>query len=553
MPTVTLNKKVIKKLVGRELDDETLKNRLTYLAISVENMTEDEVVIEVEPNRPDWLSEQGVARSLASFIGEKKGLKKYSIHESGRNVIIDKSVKKIRPYTACAIVSNLHFDDEKIREIIQIQEKLHVTYGRNRKKVAIGIYPSEKITYPITFLAKKPKDIKFQPLEFNTEMTANEILSDHPTGKEYAHLLQGLDKYPLFIDAAGKVLSMPPIINSHDVGKITESTNEVFIECSGFDYEVLSKCLNMIVTALADMGGEIKSMTLEYGAKKITSPNLIPSKMKFNSKYTNKILGVKLDEKQIIEALHKMGYDIDGNYALVPAYRSDVLHPIDLVEDVAIGYGYENFKEIIPRVATIGKQDDFDRFKNRVLDFLTGFGFFETNTYCIINKEEQQAFIQSQDDDLVELANSVSIEYNSLRRRMFPSHMIILRNNRSNEYPQSFFECGRVFKKDSHDKNTGVKEEDNLVVTICGADVDYTRIRQILDAIFGAINEKCELEKHDAKFFIHGRSAEVIYNGKHIGVLGEVHPKVIDNFEIEMPVASLEINLTALYNMINKK
>ncbi|MBU0930188.1 MAG: phenylalanine--tRNA ligase subunit beta, partial [Nanoarchaeota archaeon] len=287
MPTIKINKKSLENLIGKKLEEEKLKDRITYLGVSVEDFNKDEITLEVNPDRPDLLSVQGIARALSSFIGVKKGLRKYEVKKSGEKVIIDNSVKDVRPFTACAIVKNLKFNDEKIKEVIDIQEKLHITFGRNRKKIAIGIYPFEKIKMPITFFAEDPKKVKFQPLEFNKEITGLQILSQHPTGREYAHLLEGKNKFPFFKDADGKILSMPPIINSHDTGKISEKTKDVFIECSGFDFSVLNKCINIIVCALADMGGSIYSIELNYGNKKFITPNLEPEKMKLNIKYAN--------------------------------------------------------------------------------------------------------------------------------------------------------------------------------------------------------------------------------------------------------------------------
>ena len=282
MPTVTLNKDVFEKLVGKKLPLEQLKDRISMLGTDLEKIEGEEIVVEVFPNRPDMLSEQGFARAFSSFIGVSPGLRKYGIRKGGGKVIIEKPVQSVRPFTACAVVRGIDFDDEKIREIIQIQEKLHVTYGRNRKKAAIGIYPLEKITLPITYTAKDPEDIVFRPLEAKNEMTAFDILEVHPTGREYAHLLESLDMFPVFLDAKGKVLSLPPIINSHDVGKVTESTKDVFIECSGFDFDVLSTCLNIIVTALADMGGVVYEMELEYPDERRRTPDLAPKMLEID-------------------------------------------------------------------------------------------------------------------------------------------------------------------------------------------------------------------------------------------------------------------------------
>ena len=189
MAIVILNKKAFEKKVGKIT--EKLKDRISMLGCPIEAETPEEIQIDVSPNRPDLLSEQGFARALSSFIGVKTGLREYDVRESDEFVIIDPSVLDVRPSTVCAIVKNLSFTDEKIKEIIQIQEKLHITYGRNRKKVAIGIYPLEKIKFPITYFAADPDTVTFKPLELTNEMTGREVLEHHPAGKEYGHLLKG--------------------------------------------------------------------------------------------------------------------------------------------------------------------------------------------------------------------------------------------------------------------------------------------------------------------------------------------------------------------------
>jgi len=259
--------------------------------------------VEIFPNRPDMLSEQGFARAFSSFIGVNTGLRKYNIQASQYKVLIDASVQQVRPYTACAVVKNVELDEERIREIIQIQEKLHGTYGRNRKKCAIGVYPLEKITFPITYKADLPEKIVFQPLDGEKKMTGKEILTNHKTGKEFAHLLQSYEKYPFFIDAQKEILSMPPIINSENVGRVTVQTTDLFIECSGFDFPTLSTCLNIIVTALADMGGNIYAVGLSYGKETKKTPDLTPSSMRLDHKYVNKMLGLMLSEKEIASLL----------------------------------------------------------------------------------------------------------------------------------------------------------------------------------------------------------------------------------------------------------
>lgn len=550
MPSITLNKKVFEKLVGKSMPLDRLKESISYLGTDLEKIEGNEIHVEIFPNRPDLLSEQGFARAFSSFIGAKKGLKRYDVKISGEKVMIDRSVANVRPYTACAIVKNLKLDDEKIREIIEMQEKLHITYGRKRKKAAIGIYPYEKIKPPIRFIARKPQDIKFVPLESDREMNALQILRSNPTGREYAHLLEGLDKYPIFIDAKDDILSMPPIINSHTTGKITENTREVFIECSGFDFKVLSICINIITTALADMGGQIYSMELMYPDGKKVTPDLKPRKMDIDIRYVNKILGLDIKEKQMKDCLERMGCGYEKGKALIPPYRSDVLHQIDLVEDVGIAYGYKNFKEEIPKVATIASEDDFEIFKRRIADILTGLRFMETSTYHLIDKETQtkRCFLNR---EVVEIIDSVSKEYNSLRSWMTPSLLSVLKINKHNEYPQNIFEMGVVFGK--NDKiETGVEEATRLCVILCHSSADFTEIKQVLDYIMRMLDAKYEMIEAEHASFIPGRTGRVIAGGEKVAYIGEMNPAVLENFELTMPVACLELNLTELFKLVNR-
>ena len=547
MTTLTINRKEFEKLLGKKFSDDFLSDRISMMGTPVEKISAQEIEIETFPNRPDLLSMQGFARAFSTFIGLKSGLARFDVKKSGEKVIIEKSVKNIRPYTACAIVKGIRFNDERIKEIIQVQEKLHVTFGRNRKKAAIGIYPYEKIKPPIRFTAKNPDEIKFRPLEYPKAITGRQILSMHPAGREYAYLLDCCDKYPIFIDSQNKILSMPPIINSHDTGKITDMTRDVFIECSGFDFDVLEKCLNMIVTALSGMGGQICSMNLVYPDKKITTPNLLPEKMKIDYDYLNKILGLKLKKEEIKKLLMKMGFGIEKDNALVPAYRADIMHQVDLAEDAAIAYGYENFEAEIPNVATVGEESRSSRLKNVIADILVGLGMTELNTYNLINKNAQTKMMDCGCKP-VEILNSLSKEYDTLRGWLLPSVMEVLKNNKHIEYPQKIFDIGTVFQIGGS-QETGVRESLRLAAGICHEKADYTEIRQVLDYLLRMLDMKYEIKEYEHSSFIPGRCGNVIVNNKSIGMLGEMHPKVLSNFGLEYPCAAMELDLNKVFEL----
>ncbi|MBN2421908.1 phenylalanine--tRNA ligase subunit beta [Candidatus Woesearchaeota archaeon] len=543
MPVIEFEKKELMKYLGKKTDETELKEKISFLGTDLEKFDET-VKVEIFPNRPDMLSVQGFSRALKTFLGIEKGIKEYNVKSSGRKIIIKDSVKEVRPFTACAIVKNIKFDDEKIKEIMQMQEKLHITYGRNRKKIAIGIYPMEKIKFPITYEARSPEKIMFVPLESSREMNGKEILEKHPKGKDYAHLLKGKEKFPIFVDANKQILSMPPIINSHTVGKIDSDTKDVFIECSGFNLNYLKKALNMIVCNLADMNGEIYSLKLEYGNKKVITPELKPEKMKLEPDYINKILGLSLNKETIKRLLEKMGYNISNNDVLIPAYRTDILHPIDLIEDIAIAYGYDNFEAELPRIDTVAEEMKFEKFKREIRDFMVGNKLIEVKNFQLVSENRNE--LTKCLIDKVKIKNPLSEEYSRLRGWLIPSLLKNLSENTHNDYPQNIFEIGKIFKK----KIDEIIENDRVAVALCNKKSNFTAVKQIFQSLMLDLDLKFEINETEHPSFIEGRVARVSVNGKDVAYIGEINPEVLQNYKIEMPVSVLELNLSELFEVM---
>ena len=541
MTILTLNKQKLESKIGKI--DETMQNKISMFGTPVEEVTETKLSVEIFPNRPDLLSQPGFERALLTFL-KNPGIQKYKTEkpEKDYKVIIDKSVKQVRPFTACAIIKNLSLNNEKIKEIIDIQEKLHGSYGRNRKKLAIGIYPLEAIKLPITFKALPPEEIKFQPLEFPKEITGRQILSQHPAGRDYGNLLKDAEVFPIFQDANNEILSMPPIINSHKTGKISEKTKAVFIECSGFHPEYLKKTLNMVVCAFADLGGKIYEMEIQDKKSEI-SPNLEPEKMPFTIEKINKTLGLSLSEKEIRKLLEKMGITIEKDTALIPAYRTDILHEIDLAEEVAIAYGYDNFEPEIPDISTIGEEDKTAIQKRKIAEILAGLGLLEISTFHLSTKEKQYKKLNIKEfhPKMIEVLDSKT-ENNILRTSLLSHNISTLSENSDAEYPQKIFELGKVFY---HDENTetGVGEKEKLSISLCHEKANFTGIKQILDYLSRMFDFKYEIQETENPTFINGRIGKIIVNEKEIGILGEISPIVLKNNKIKMPVCSLEIDI----------
>ena len=386
-------------------------------------------------------------------------------------------------------------------------------------------------------------------------MSANQILKKHPTGQEYAHLLKDKKLYPIFIDSNKQILSMPPIINSHNIGKITTKTKDIFIECSGFDLHYLNKTLNILVSSFEEMGGSIYSVKILDKTNRVT-PELTQQRMNIDLEKINKNLGLDLNEKQITKLLSKMGIELKKQkgkfYALIPPQRTDILHWIDLVEEVAIAYGYNNFKPIIPNISTIAKEHPSSKNKKLISNILVGLGLLEVSTYHLTTKKNIKK-IYFDFNDLIQVENSKT-QRDTLRYDLITNALEIFSENSDATYPQKIFEIGRIFEKDNGNKTqTKVIEREKLVIALTNENVNYTELKQILDYLFKMLNiQNYKIENNDLHpAYIKGRSGVIKLQNIEIGTIGEINPRVLKNWKLKMPVVSLEIEIDYLFNQNN--
>lgn len=552
MPTVHFDKKRVLSYTGDITDDE-LADRISMLGTDLDDITENEIVVEIFPNRTDMLSEEGFGHALANFIGKGSGYEEVSPVESEYELDVDPKMADVRPYTVAAVATGVKLDDESLRAIIQLQEKLHVSYGRKRAKAAIGIYPMEHIAWPISFTAQRPEQIVFTPLE-GEKMDARSMLETHPAGLKYGHLLKGHLFFPVFRDADDKVLSVPPIINSEETGRITTKTTDVFIEVSGSHLVTLEKTLAVMVFSLQKLGATIHEVTVHYPDRDIVTPSKTPQRIPADPKYLSKFLGFTPSEQQLTDLLGKMGLGYDAGDALVPTYRTDVMHPIDIVEDIAIAYGYENFTPEMPDIATIAQESPFEVFKRKVSYLLAGFGYQETQTYHLIPKPLQTEYARI-DANIVELANPMNEEYDTLRSTVLLSLLDVLAKNRNVQMPRNVYEVGRVFLAGA-ETETGVAEHDELAVALEDDDASFTTAQQIIDTVLSRFSQKYEFMETASdeawwhNLFLESRRAHVVSDRHVIGEIGEVHPDVLRAFGIHHPVVAVRLNIEELFRLV---
>jgi phenylalanyl-tRNA synthetase beta chain len=516
----------------------------------VERITDDQIDIEFFPDRPDLYSVEGVARAMRAFLGHEPGLKKYTMSNSDLKLIVDPSVLDVRPWIVSGLVRNVVFTDPFVKSIMDVQEKLHLTLGRKRKKVSIGIHDLDNVKPPFTYKGVDPESVQFIPLGMNDYMDMEEILRKHDKGIEYKWILEGLDRYPLITDANHEVLSFPPIINGIAT-TVTENTSNIFLDITGLDLNGCNTALNIIATLLAERGGDIETVAVEYPDKTIVTPDLEPTTRKLDIGYTNSLLGSSFSSRDLIGYLTKMGYGANATTkssteldVQIPAYRSDILHPIDLVEDVAIGVGYENFETVTPKMMTFGKVRSLELFCNQLRSILVGLSFNEIMTLSLSNPKEQFDLLgfkpDEQDLDHVTISNPRTEDFTMLRLSLLPSLLATLRNNKHRDLPQRVFEISDVVLGEN------IKNRRYFAGAAIHAKANFTEVKSVVDNILQIISGDRSLvlraKEHPA--FIKGRCVSVMADdAEHeLGYFGELHPKTITGFDLNYPVTVFEFD-----------
>ena len=547
MATLKFSYSDLMELLGEEIPISEVVESLTMMGVPVEEVKGDEIEVEVFPNRPDLLSVEGIARALKGFLGIETGLSSFRVTSGEIKVFVSDSVKKIRPYISCGVIKGVDLGrEETIVSLMQMQEKLHETIGRRRRKASIGIYDLDKISPPIYYKVVGPEEVRFVPLDSFEEMCPREIIESHPKGIEYGWILSDLDKYPLLVDSNGTVLSMPPIINSEET-KVEENTKNLFVDVTGTHEETVSQVLNIVLTSISERGGVIESVIVRDWRGERTSPDLSPLKINLRKSYVEKLLGIELKVSEIKSLLEKMRLGVSDDLSvLVPAYRVDVLHEIDLVEEIAIAYNYMKFEAKLPEKMTLGEEDRIESFLDLVRDVLIGLGYQEVMTFSLTNEEIVFNKCMAPKVKYIEIMNPKTEKYRIIRPWIYPGLIKVLSNNKSSTFPQTIFEVGEVAYPDEAEE-TGARIEIHLCAAVTHPKAGYTEIRSVLDVLMREFGVELQVRPRDFAAFIPGRSGEIIHKERQVGFIGEVHPEVLVLMGLENPVALFELNLSEIF------
>ncbi len=540
MPVVELSYPRLQKLVGKATKKQ-ISDSLPFLGLDIESEDKDLVRIEYSPNRPDYSTDFGIALGLQGLLGIKTGAIKLNIKKSNKYAISVKSdVSKIRPFVTGIVATNGKIDDKTIKQFMTMQEDLHFGIGRKRKKSSIGIHDLDVISFPLVYTTTN-RNHKFIPLNSEKELSISEILENTDVGKDYGSILGNSSQVPLILDANQQTVSFPPIINAA-VTTVTTKTKNLFVEVTGISKEDAEDMLSVVATILQSAGFTLES--IKISGSKNASPKLEQKKISVDPSLINQTLGLDLNTSKIVSSLKKSRLDASTKgkniICTISAYRFDIFGPMDLVEEVALGYGIQNLEPILSPSQTLGQTNPVSLQLKSLSQIMIGLGYLEVLNSSLTSKRVLYDMTNRDTTKIISVLNSKSQEHTILRDSILPGLLENLSRNIHETYPQKMFEIGTVFTAINP-----ISEEINFSGISAHQDANFTEIKSILQsALKTGFGIKIETKTATHPIFEEGRCADVIVNGKSIGVIGEVSSKIIEKYKIRVPVVAFEMSLS---------
>ncbi|WP_135853251.1 phenylalanine--tRNA ligase subunit beta [Halorussus salinus] len=574
MPVVDVNPDELRDLTGHdEKSDDELIDDMFALGLEFEGRTEEgDLQLEFAPDRLDRLSVEGVARSLRYQYGDDRGIYVPGTNDADWTIEVDESVPDERPYVTGAVIRDVDLGEDALDSLIQLQEKLHATMGRKRAKGAIGIHDltmlkgqaataegQTEVGNSIVYRGIDPDGDRFVPLDSDAEMTPDEVLRSHPTGETYADLVAEYERYPAIYDDIG-LFSFPPVINGRRTEVSTDS-RDLFVELTGTDQWTIDHMCNIICYALDARGAKVEEVAVSYPDRDLLRPDFEVREKTVTHERIESLLGIDLSAENVVDLLERSGLDAtteevgDDELAYeveVPPYRVDVLHPLDIVDDVGRAYGFNDLEPRYPDVGTVGGRHDRSKLEDAAREVLVGLGFEDLLNFHMISEEENFDRMRiAPDDSALGAAEPATIlepyseDYTMLRTWALPSMLMVLENNTHRGYPQDLAEIGLAAEVDENE-NTGVAEHRTVAGVLARHDASYEDAKARLQAIARNFDASLETPATDHPTFIDGRAAAVVLDGEAVGVVGELHPEVLVEHDLELPVAAFEFRLDAL-------
>ena len=549
---------------------------LPELGCPVENNNEETVEVEVFPDRPDLLSHETIARAARTFLSTKEIGLDLPLEHGEIDLSVASELANVRPIVMGAVVrgvdtgSNEEEREEFIQSLMDHQEKLHMTLGRKRKFASIGVHDLSSLKPPFRAITV-PSDFSFKPLSYSKDMTIAQILEEHPKGIEYSHLMEGMDSFPVILDSQDRVLSFPPIINgSHTT--VHEGTEDFFIDVTGWDIRACESCLLLVCLSMSERGGRVESIELSSsGAECIRVPNGDARKHRVPDSLIRKILGLQLSQEELARSISKMGGRLEGSQTVtdgpnergrwadcvvgeiehiisMPRWRSDIMHPVDLVEDISIGYGFEKLPEILSKTHLDSIPLVSSNLDRRFGESMRACGLQEVQSLTLSNERDQFEIVKwPRERGVAMISNPITSEHTILRQYILPSLLRLLAANRHHELPQRVYELGTVVRE--------FKNSRRGAWTCAEVGSGFTASKGIAQALIrdlGADEEDVEFLPTEPGHgpWISGRGGKIMVKGKSIGEFGEIAPEVSGEFGIKSPIQAGEVDLEVIRSLI---
>lgn len=564
MPKIELYRDALYGLAGiAPADDGELEELLTVAKAELDGVDEETGMLKIElndTNRPDLWSTAGLARALRTYwTGTKSSylrtVESEAASDVGERVVeVDVNIKPYRPYVAAVAVTGKAIDDAALKDIIQTQEKLCWNFGQKRKSIAMGVYRSDLMSYPVRYRGADPDATRFVPLQESREMSLREIITEHPKGRDFGGIVADFPLFPFLEDADGEVLSFPPVINSAHLGAVEVGDSELFIEMTGTDLSSLLLAVSIVACDLEDLGHTILPVKTIYPydtefGREVASPRYFQTDVEVALDDVRNMLGEDLDAASVEQALDRMGIEhkTTGESIVVsaPPYRNDFLHPVDVIEDIMIGHGTALFKPILPAEFTPGRLSPEEEFGRRVKSIMVGMQYQEMIYNYLGSGKDYIERMQIPGDDLVQIANPMTENYEYLRNSILPSLLNTESVSAHATYPHATFEVGKIARRDTRD-NQGSVTRNYLGFLESNRQIGFNEVSARVQALFYYLSRSFEPAERDDPRFIPGRCAAIIVDGAAIGVYGEVAPAVLEAWGIEMPCAACEVDLDSL-------
>ncbi len=545
MPVIRLDPRRLLRLIDvKNLELSKLVEILFALKCECE-VSENEIAIEVPSDRPDMFSAEGIARAVRLFLGVEEP-RKLAIDRIGIEVEVEPPRK--RPYIAVALVEGVELDERGLEELIEFQEKLHVTYGRNRRKVAIGLHDADKL--PSTKLIYKAVNIDeytMVPLHVGRREKIRWVLENTEQGRVYGLLALEGNLHPA-IFAGSEIIAIPPVLNS-DITRLEPTSKRVFVDVTGTDLESVLKVLNVIVNTLTFYGGRVVGAVIKYPWGTITTPNLEWRRMELDLRYASRMLGIELKPCEVAKLLKRMGYIVNAGddrvVVEVPPHRVDILHPIDLVEDVAIAIGYDYLGR--EYLASYGRseEDPLVLVERLLRELAVGLGYLEVNTFALMPSR----ILRELSNDFLAIENPLTVEFDSIRNMLVASLLMVLRDSQHASMPIKIFEVGDVVVRDDRSP-TKWRNKTMFAMLLADSVLKFEDIHGDVYALLKELGIEPSFRRCTKRIAIEGRTACIYVDNEEIGWVGEIKPEILENLDIRYPVAVAELDVDKLVRML---